>query len=143
MAKLIFNYPFMRREYLLRSTELSIGRDGSCDIAIPDYTIFSALSRSAQLLHFGDLKKISRKQARLLIKNDGIYLEDTGTRGMGSTYGTYVNQGRLAVKESYLLKAGDLIRFATIQCTFMEEDPAPPQAHPILEQFFKDISPKS
>ena len=63
MAKLIFNYPFMRREYDLEKfgkNEIYIGRVGKNDITIPDYKLFKKLPMETQRLYAKDLVKVSR-----------------------------------------------------------------------------------
>ena len=130
MAKLVFDSGFMKKEYPLLKSVMTIGRDKACDISIPDYPLFATLGRSVQLMHFEQLKKISRNHARLIIRNGTYCLEDTGTTGMGSSYGTYVNMARLDVKKPYLLQDSDKIRFGPVECLFKldpSEMPEPPK----------------
>lgn len=121
MPKLIFNYPFMAKEYEIKKTEVFIGRQNTNDITIPDYVIFKNLPSEAQRLFLNDLTKVSRVHARIFKKMDGWYIEDVGTHGLGSQYGTYVNNARLEVKRPYKLQDNDTINFGPIQCKFSEK----------------------
>lgn len=121
MAKLVFDYPFMEKEYKLEKEKIYIGREVKNDITIPDYKIFKSLPQNAQRLYIETLMKVSRIHARITKKEDGWYLEDVGTGGLGSQYGTYVNMGRLEVKKPYKLENGDKIRFGPIECEFVED----------------------
>ena len=124
MAKLIFNYPFMETEYLLDKSKnkVDVGRVNTNDIAIPDYKLFKAISPVSQRMLINDLTKVSRVHARLTYRNEdnSWYIEDTGTRGLGSNYGTFVGDARLEVKKPYKLTDNDKIKFGPIECTFSE-----------------------
>jgi pSer/pThr/pTyr-binding forkhead associated (FHA) protein len=122
MAKLVFNYPFMEQEFKLEGKDtFYIGRLNSNDITIPNYALFTKLSPSSQKLLLNDLTKVSRVHAKLTKKDDKWYLEDIGTQGLGSNFGTFVNDARLEVKKPYLLQNNDRIKFGPIECTFVEE----------------------
>lgn len=69
-----------------------IGRDPDCEIVIPD-------------------RQVSRVHARLSIENDGVYLED-----LGSKNGTFL--GGLSIQEPALLQEGDIIQIALVQNFF-------------------------
>ncbi|MCM8829846.1 MAG: FHA domain-containing protein [Candidatus Omnitrophica bacterium] len=122
MAKLVFNYPFMEREYKLEGKDtFYIGRINSNDITIPSYPLFSKLPQASQKLLINDLAKVSRIHAKLTKKEDKWYIEDIGTKGLGSNFGTFVNGLRLEVKKPYLLQNNDKIRLGTIEFIFLEE----------------------
>jgi len=57
------------------------------------------------------LPVLSTKHARLGIDGLGIYLMDVGTRGFGSTNGTFVNGQRLQPGRKYRLNAEDSVWF--------------------------------
>lgn len=120
MAKLIFEYPFMKKEYELKKDTILIGRQTTNDITIPDYEIFKFLPETTKKLYLDTLIKVSRIHARISKKNDGWYIEDIGTTGIGSQYGTYVNMARLEVKKPYKLVDNDVIYFGPIKCKFVE-----------------------
>ncbi|MCM8762204.1 MAG: FHA domain-containing protein [Candidatus Omnitrophica bacterium] len=122
MAKLAFNYPFMEREYKLEGRDVFyIGRINTNDITIPDYPLFRKLPPSSQKLLLNDLTKVSRIHAKITKKEDKWYIEDIGTQGLGSNFGTFVNELRLEVKKPYLLQNNDKIRLGTIEFIFIEE----------------------
>jgi len=123
MAKLVFNYLFMEKEFKLEGKDtFYIGRLNSNDITIPNYALFTKLSPSSQKLLLNDLTKVSRVHARIIKKNDNKwYLEDIGTKGLGSNFGTFVNDARIEVQKPYLLQDNDRIKFGPIECTFVEE----------------------
>lgn len=125
MAKLIFNYPFMEKEYILDNSKskIDIGRVNTNNIMIPDYRIFKVIPPAQQRLLMNDLIKISRIHARLTYnpKDNNWYVEDIGTQGLGSNYGTFVNSARLEVKKPYQLTNNDKIRFGPIECIFSTE----------------------
>ncbi|MCD6221401.1 FHA domain-containing protein [bacterium] len=123
MAKLIFNYPFMKKEYDLEKfgkNEIYIGRIERNDITIPDYNLFKKLPPGTQRLYINDLVRVSRIHARFTKQGDKWFLEDIGTKGLGSNFGTYVNEARLEVKKPYLLQNNDKIKFGPVDCTFVE-----------------------
>ena len=124
MAKLIFNYPFMKPEYVLNAETLSIGRVPGNDIVIPDYALFRKLTSGTQSGWVQQLIKVSRHHARMQKRDGQWFLEDLGSRGVGSTYGTYVNDIRLEVQKPYLLRSGDRIRLATVDIVFHDEEEA-------------------
>ncbi|MCM8757250.1 MAG: FHA domain-containing protein, partial [Candidatus Omnitrophica bacterium] len=66
------------------------------------------------------LTKVSRTHARLEKINGVYHVVDTGTRGAGSSYGTYVNELRLETGKPYPLRSGDKIRFGPVECIFSE-----------------------
>ena len=121
MAKLVFNYPFMEKEYKLEKEVIYIGRSTNNDITIPDYNLFKKLPLSTQKMYMDQLTKVSRIHARLTRKGETWYLEDVGTRGLGSNYGTYVNDARLEVKKPYALQNNDKLKFGPVECIFLEE----------------------
>ena len=124
MAKLIFNYPFMETEYVLDSTKskIDVGRVNTNQLIIPDYELFKAISPVTQRMLINDLTKVSRVHARLTFnkEDNNWYIEDVGTRGLGSNYGTFVNDARLEVKKPYKLTDNDKVKFGPIECTFSE-----------------------
>lgn len=127
MAKLTFNYQFMKQEYVLDKDEMSIGRMASNDISIPSYEIFKKLPLETQKSLINQLTRISRRHARITNKNGTYFVEDMGTTGWGSAYGTYVSELRLEVKKPYPLKSGNKIRLGTVECVFLdEEEDTPP-----------------
>ncbi len=78
-----------------------IGRDGACDVVIPD-------------------RQVSRYHARLLPSASGIILED-----LGSKNGSFCNGIR--VQEPQVLKDGDLVQIALAQhFTFLSSDATMP-----------------
>jgi len=121
MAKLVFEYPFMAKEYELKKNIINIGRQNTNDITIPDYNIFKNLPQTTQKLYFESLMKVSRIHARIKKEEDGWYIEDIGTHGLGSEYGTYVNMARLEVKRPYKLVDNDEISFGPIKCKFTDK----------------------
>ncbi|HOK57329.1 MAG TPA: FHA domain-containing protein [bacterium] len=121
MAKLVFDYPFMNREYELVKEKIYVGRQNTNDITIPDYQIFQSLPESTKRLYLDSLVKVSRIHARIIKKDDGWYIEDIGTHGLGSQYGTYVNMARIEVKKPYKLQENDEIQFGPIKCKFFEK----------------------
>ncbi|MCM8833150.1 MAG: FHA domain-containing protein [Candidatus Omnitrophica bacterium] len=121
MAKLVFDYPFMDKEYELIKEKIYIGRQNANDISIPNYNLFKSLPDSTKKLYLDSLMKVSRIHARITKKHDGWYIEDIGTTGLGSQYGTYVNMARLEVKKPYKLIDNDEIRFGPIKCRFFEK----------------------
>lgn len=92
------------------SEETRIGRDASCDIVIPD-------------------RQVSRIHCRFLVTNDGIYVED-----MGSKNGVHVN-GTL-ISNKILLNDGDIIQIALAQqFLFLSSDATVPLDHTKIEKF--------
>jgi hypothetical protein len=82
--------------------EFSIGRDASCDLAIPDMTV-------------------SRRHATLERTPDGWMLTD-----LASTNGTRVNGWRVRGKVE--VKAGDLVTFGSAEAVLIREDDLRPAA---------------
>ena len=78
--------PILGSSYYLDKDEVSIGRDLANDVPVPD-------------------AEISRRHARFIVKNDGVYIED-----LGSTNGTFLNGVRLSSPKR--LQNGDLITLA-------------------------------
>lgn len=78
--------PIPGSSYYLDKPEVSIGRDFSNDIPVPD-------------------AEISRRHARFIVKPDGVYIED-----LGSTNGTFLNGVRLSAPKR--LANGDLVTLA-------------------------------
>lgn len=78
----------------IKTTSITLGRHGKCDITLPDRTI-------------------STHHARITILRDDCFLEDTH-----STNGTYVN--RLLV-DRHLLEDGDIISLGKYQIVFRSE----------------------
>ena len=54
---------------------------------------------------------VSRVHARLAPAPEGVLVADVGTRGRGSTNGTYVNEERVPPGESVVARPGDTVRF--------------------------------
>lgn len=80
------------------TSPFSIGRARECDFVL-------------------DFTEISRLHAHCITEHLSVFLED-----MGSTNGTFVNERRLEKGERYRLRAGDVVRFATV-CTAIFDDP--------------------
>lgn len=122
MAKLIFDYPFMEKEYALDSgkSKINVGRVNTNDIMIPDYRLFKSISPASQRMMVSDLTKVSRVHASLKFntEDNSWYLEDIGTQGLGSNYGTFVNDARIEVKKPYPLADNDKVKFGPIECVF-------------------------
>jgi pSer/pThr/pTyr-binding forkhead associated (FHA) protein len=76
--------------------EFSIGRDASCDLAIPDMTV-------------------SRRHATLERTDEGWILTD-----LASTNGTRVNGWR--VRGRVQVRAGDLVTFGSAEAVLIRED---------------------
>lgn len=124
-AKLFFDYPFMEKEYVLDSSKgkIDVGRVNTNAIMIPDYRLFKSIPPVQQRMFINDLTKVSRTHAWLTYNSgDGNwYVEDVGTQGLGSNYGTFVNDARLEVKKPYPLSHNDKIKFGPIECIFSGE----------------------
>ncbi len=71
------------------SASLTVGREASCDIVIPD-------------------RRVSRRHAIFELRPEGVYLED-----LGSKNGTHFNGQR--VKEPVILQDGDIVQIALAQ----------------------------
>lgn len=112
----------MQKEYKLQKDTVMIGRDPKNDLVIPDYSLFKKLYPAEQRLHLNNLKNVSRVHARVTVKDGQYFLEDIGTKGLGSNYGTYVNNLRLEVKKPYLLNSNDSIKFGAIEAAFIDEE---------------------
>jgi len=124
MAKLIFDYPFMKKEYDLEKfgkDEIYVGRIEKNDITIPDYKLFKKLPVADQRFYAKDLIKVSRVHAKFTKQRNKWFIEDVGTKGVGSNFGTYVNEARIEVKKPYSLQNNDKIKFGPIDCAFVEE----------------------
>jgi len=81
---------------LLGRNELLIGRMSNCDIVTePKFT------------------SVSQRHSILRKTPDGWTITDVGTYGKGSTYGTYINDVRLAPNTQTILHPGDEIRLGT------------------------------
>lgn len=123
MAKLVFNYIFMEHEYNLEGKEkATVGRINTNDLVIPNYALFKKLAPDSQKTMINDLTKVSRFHAVLTMHEDKKwYVEDTGSKGLGSNYGTFVNELRLEVKKPYPLNNNDKLKFGPIECILIEE----------------------
>jgi DNA-binding winged helix-turn-helix (wHTH) protein len=92
--------PLNGERWALRET-ITIGRDDSCDIVIPD-------------------RQISRRHARVYVTSQGIYLED-----LSSKNGTHLNG--TSVAEKILLQDNDMIQVALAQkFVFLSSDATVP-----------------
>lgn len=92
--------PLNGERWLIQTT-LTIGRDVSCDVVVPD-------------------RQVSRFHARLLVRENGIQLED-----LRSKNGTYCN-GEV-VSEPVYLSDGDLLQIALVQnFVFLSSDSTVP-----------------
>jgi hypothetical protein len=80
--------PLNGQRWALRKTSI-LGREPTCDVVIAD-------------------RQVSRHHARLSITDDGVFLED-----LGSKNGTHHNG--VSVKEPALLQDGDVIQIALVQ----------------------------
>lgn len=78
--------PIPGSSFYLERTEVTLGRDLSNDIPVPD-------------------QEISRRHARFLTRTDGVYIED-----LGSTNGTFLNGVRISSPQR--LNNGNLITLA-------------------------------
>jgi pSer/pThr/pTyr-binding forkhead associated (FHA) protein len=78
----------------VKTTSITLGRHGKCDIALPDRTI-------------------STNHARITVLRDDCFLED-----LQSTNGTYVNQHMI---DRHLLEDGDVIGLGKYQIVFRSE----------------------
>ncbi len=104
------NGPLNGQRWLLER-DMLVGRDPSCDLIIND-------------------RQISRFHARFEVTEEGIYLED-----LGSKNGTFYNGHLLG--EPVLLKDGDLLQVALLQhFTFLTSDATMP-----LESGMQPIGP--
>jgi len=121
MAKLIFNYPFLAKEYKLEKEIIMIGRAPENSLVIPDYSLFKRLTMVEQRLHLNDLKNVSRVHARITSKDGQFFIEDIGTKGLGSNFGTYVNDARIEVKKPYPLNNNDHVKFGAVEAVFISE----------------------
>lgn len=123
MAKLVFNYIFMEPEYNLEGKEkATVGRINTNDLVIPNYALFKKLAPDSQRTLINDLTKVSRIHATLTKQEDNKwYVEDTGSKGLGSNYGTFVNELRLELKKPYPLNNDDRVKFGPIECIFLED----------------------
>ena len=81
----------------LHSSVSRIGRYADCDVCI-------------------DHNGVSREHARILLENDGYYVEDLKSRN-----GTFLN-GR-QITEKTLLREGDLLRFCDVELVFSAGEP--------------------
>lgn len=97
--------PITGSGFYLDTAEVSIGRDLSSDIAVPD-------------------PEISRRHARFIVKTDGVYIED-----LGSTNGTFLNGVRLSAPKR--LAHGDLITLAENTVMSFEWEQAPVYAQEV------------
>lgn len=80
----------------LNRNEMLIGRLAGCNIVTePKFT------------------SVSQRHAILRKTRDGWVIIDVGTKGKGSTYGTYINGTRLIPNEVVILNQGDEIRLGT------------------------------
>ncbi|MDP4280434.1 MAG: FHA domain-containing protein [Dehalococcoides mccartyi] len=80
----------------LDKREMLIGR-------LPDCNIITEATFTSVSQHHAIIRKTS----------EGWIIIDVGTRGNGSTYGTYINENRLAPNREFILSQGDEIRFGT------------------------------
>jgi pSer/pThr/pTyr-binding forkhead associated (FHA) protein len=88
-------------ERFMIGRDLTIGRDPSCDIVIPD-------------------RQVSRFHARLIPGPNGVKMED-----LGSKNGTYINGKKL--EDPQYLQDGDLIQVALVQSfVFLSSDATMP-----------------
>jgi len=92
--------PLNGERWMIHET-LMIGRDGSCDIIIPD-------------------RQVSRYHARLMSAPDGVILED-----LGSKNGTFCNGAK--IEEPLVLQDSDLVQVALVQAfVFLSSDATMP-----------------
>jgi len=133
MAQLVFfsqlaqNCSLMDKEYDLKNDIINIGRSDTNDIVIPNSALFKQLSPDLQSALRNELKKVSRLHAIITKKEGKWYVEDTGTNGSGSKYGTFVNEFQIDAKKPYLLKDQDKISFGPIECFFVDKESAGPK----------------
>ncbi|MCI0514280.1 FHA domain-containing protein [candidate division KSB1 bacterium] len=111
----------LHKRFHLKATSNIIGRTSECDIPLP----FS--------------HEISRRHARLDIRDQNCYLTD-----LGSANGTTLNGRRLKPNESYLLKVNDRFEIAeeiALRLVADAEPAAPPITHkPLPESHFSNTS---
>ncbi len=114
----------METEYNLAGKDrIEVGRGTTNDIVIPDCKRFKTIPPVSQRMFINDLIKISRLHARLTFnkEDNNWYIEDVDTQGLGSNYGTFVNNARIDVKKPYKLTNNDKIKFGPIECIFSQE----------------------
>ena len=123
--------PIPGSSYYLEKAEVTLGRDLSNDIPVPD-------------------AEISRRHARFIVKPDGVYIED-----LGSTNGTFLNGVRLSSPKR--LTHGDLVTLAesTVMSfewegareaagytpTYHAEPPRPEPVQPRPEPVYQTVEP--
>ena len=78
----------------VKTTSITLGRHGKCEISLPDRTI-------------------STEHARITVVRDDCFLED-----LQSTNGTYVNQ---QLVDRHLLEDGDIVSMGKYQIVFRSE----------------------
>jgi pSer/pThr/pTyr-binding forkhead associated (FHA) protein len=119
MPRLLFESPFMRKEYYL-SGEVTVGRLADNTLTIPDYEIFTTMSREVQQEHYKTLVKVSRRHANLVCLPAASSVTDVGNKGTGSSYGTFVNHERLMPQHPHPLQDGDTLMFGFVEAVFKE-----------------------
>lgn len=90
-ALVVTKGPFAGQRFVLTQTEITIGRDPGSDIFLDDITV-------------------SRRHARILVSDEGFYIED-----FGSLNGTYVNGDRV---DKRMLCAGDELQIGKYKLVF-------------------------
>lgn len=90
-------------------SELTVGRDSSCEIAFPE------------------VPSLSRRHARVRFSEDGVVVED-----LGSTNGTFVNDRR--VYPAVYLASGDRIQFGALHFKFFREEDVEAAYHEAIHQ---------
>lgn len=120
MARLIFNYPFMQKEYII-DKDLFIGRGKENNLTIPDYKMFLSLTDVIKQSYYLQLRKVSRRHAKIFLKKGNFFIVDIGTTNMGSTYGTFINANRIESGQPYQINDRDKISFGSIECIFKED----------------------
>lgn len=107
-----------RRAYRVEGEAL-LGRDPGD----PSYTVLIKTGSSRIDTGVHDAS-VSRTHARISPAPEGVLVADVGTRGRGSTNGTYVNEERVPPGESVVARPGDTVRFGlyTVMRVGMERE---------------------
>lgn len=121
-SQLSYNCVLMNKEYDLTKDIINIGRAATNDIVIPNDVLFKQLSSDLQAALRNELKRVSRLHAIITRKEGKWYVEDVGTKGLGSKYGTFVNGMKIDSRKPCLLHDQDKISFGPIECFFSEKE---------------------
>lgn len=92
---------------IVLANEFTVGRDDGCALVLSE-------------------PHVSRRHAAFLIKDDKLYLQDTG-----SANGTFVNDNRVNV---VVLKVGDIVRFDAARYEVVQAEASEPLRNPDAQQ---------